>query len=176
VELVDRRGTQEVVRAALTHADALYNFARWLSGDPRNAEDLVQETYVRALSAAHQFQVGTNLKAWLFRILRNTYLDGRRRSKPELVELEAEGDESATPAVAPAGEGQSEQMRALVAEEVATVVRALPEAWRTVVLLDLEGMTEAEMANVLGCAEGTIKSRLSRARGALREKLAAYRP
>src|SRR5579871_5758221 len=165
------------MRSALTHADALYNFARWLSGDPRNAEDLVQETYVRALSAAHQFQFGSNLKAWLFRILRNIYLDGRRGSKPELVELEAEGvADTATPGGAPGGEAQSEQMRALVADEVATVVRALPEAWRTVVLLDLEGMTEAEMASVLGCAEGTIKSRLSRARGALRERLAAYRP
>ena len=71
---------------------------------------------------------------------------------------------------------QLDQIRALVAEDVAAAVRALPEPFRTVILLDLEGMTEAEVANVLGCATGTVKSRLSRARAVLRDRLAAYRP
>jgi RNA polymerase sigma-70 factor (ECF subfamily) len=161
------------VRSALAHADALYNFARWLARDPRDAEDLVQETYARALGGAYQFEAGSNLKAWLFRILRNTYLDGRRRSKLEPVE---NLDESDAPGVPTVDESQSEQIRALVAEEVAEAVHALPEIWRTVILLDLEGMTEAEVASVLDCAEGTVKSRLSRARTALRERLAAHRP
>jgi RNA polymerase sigma-70 factor (ECF subfamily) len=165
------------VGAALTHADALYNLARWLVRDPLEAEDLVQETYARALGAADQFEAGTNLKAWLLRILRNTYLDSRRHDKARpaelsvdnLEEIRAPGQEAAV------DESRSAQMRALVADEVAEAVRSLPEAWRTVILLDLEDLSEAEMAGVLGCAEGTVKSRLSRARAALRERLASHR-
>ena len=165
------------MRQALAHADALYNFARWLARDPVEAEDLVQETYARALGAAQQFEPGSNLKAWLFRILRNAFIDRRRRSQdqasPGYVEdLDADGELSA-PAM---GELQLDQIRALVAEDVSAAVHALPESFRTVILLDLEGMTEAEVANVLGCAAGTVKSRLSRARAVLRERLAAYRP
>ena len=171
-----RGGADEVVRQALDHADALYNFARWLARDPVEAEDLVQETYVRALGAARQFAPGSNLKAWLFRILRNAFIDRRRRSQdrasPGVEDLEADGELSA-PAM---GELQLDQIRALVAEDVSAAVHALPESFRTVILLDLEGMTEAEVANVLGCAAGTVKSRLSRARAVLRERLAAYRP
>ena len=73
-------------------------------------------------------------------------------------------------------ESQSAQLRAVVANEVAQAVRALPEIWRTVIILELEGLTEGEMASVLGCAEGTVKSRLSRARAVLRERLAPHRP
>jgi RNA polymerase sigma-70 factor (ECF subfamily) len=170
-------GADEVVRHALAQADALYNFARWLTRDPVEAEDLVQETYARALGAAQQFQAGSNLKAWLFRILRNALIDRRRRSQregslPYVEDLDAEGD-LAGPTVS---ELQLDQIRALVAEDVSAAVRALPESFRTVILLDLEGMTEAEVANVSGCAPGTVKSRLSRARAMLRERLAAYRP
>ena len=120
---------------------------------------------------------GSNLKAWLFRILRNAFIDRRRRSQREAAaahveDLDADG-EPAGPAL---GELQLDQIRALVAEDVAAAVHALAEPFRTVILLDLEGMTEAEVANVLGCATGTVKSRLSRARAVLRERLAAYRP
>jgi len=164
------------VRQSLAHADALYNFARWLARDPVEAEDLVQETYMRELGAAHQFDPGSNLKAWLFRILRNAFIDRRRRSQregspPSVEDLDADG-ERAEPAM---GELQLDQIRALVAEDVSAAVHALPESFRTVILLDLEGMTEAEVANVLGCATGTVKSRLSRARAVLRDRLAAYR-
>jgi RNA polymerase sigma factor (sigma-70 family) len=165
------------VRQALAHADALYSFARWLAHDSVEAEDLVQDTYARALGAAQQFEPGSNLKAWLFRILRNAFIDRRRRSQREPSpahgeDLDAEGDraESAT------GELQLDQIRALVAEDVSAAVHTLPESFRTVILLDLEGMTEGEVASVLGCATGTVKSRLSRARAVLRERLAAYRP
>ena len=165
------------MRQALEHADALYNFARWLARDPVEAEDLVQETYARALGAAQQFEPGSNLKAWLFRILRNAFIDRRRRlqreaSSPPGADLDADGE----PAAPGTDELQLDQIRALVAEDVSAAVRALPESFRTVILLDLEGMTEAEVASVLGCATGTVKSRLSRARAALRDRLAAYRP
>jgi RNA polymerase sigma-70 factor (ECF subfamily) len=177
VKLFDRGGAGEVVRAAPAHADALYNLARWLVRDPHAAEDLVQETYARALGAAHQFQAGSNLKAWLLRILRNTYLDGRRRAKAGPTELPLdETNDGAAPGEPAVDESQSAQIRALVAEEVAEAVHALPEAWRTVIILDLEGLTETEVASVLGCAEGTVKSRLARARAELRQRLASHRP
>ena len=168
-------GPEQVAHQALAHADALYNFARWLARDPVEAEDLVQEAYARALAAAHQFEPGSSLKAWLFRILRNAFIDRRRRSRREadyVEEIEADGE----PAETTMSELQLAQIRALVAEDVSAAVRALPDSFRTVILLDLEGMTEAEVAAVLGCATGTVKSRLSRARAVLRERLAAYRP
>ena len=172
-----REGTDEVVRQSLAYADALYNFARWLERNPVEAEDLVQETYARALRAAQQFEPGSNLKAWLFRILRNAFIDRRRRSQREASLAHAEDlDEEGQPAGSAAGELELDQIRALVTEDVSAAVHALPESFRTVILLDLEGMTEAEVANVLGCATGTVKSRLSRARAVLRERLAAYRP
>jgi RNA polymerase sigma-70 factor (ECF subfamily) len=176
MRFIARGGADQVVGEALAHADALYNLARWLVRDPPEAEDLVQETYARALGAAHQFEKGTNLKAWLFRILRNVFLDSRRRAGPQ-VEMPVEDvEEIGGPGQETVDESESTQMRALVAEEVAEAVRTLPEAWRTAILLDLEGLTEAEMASVLGCAGGTVKSRLSRARAVLRERLAGHRP
>jgi RNA polymerase sigma-70 factor (ECF subfamily) len=170
-------GADEVVRQALAHADALYNFARWLAHDPVEAEDLVQETYSRALGAAKQFDAGSNLKAWLFRILRNAFIDRRRRSQREAALHDTEDLDTDAEQTQPAmNELELGQIRALVAEDVSAAVHALPESFRTVILLDLEGMTEGEVANVLGCATGTVKSRLSRARAALRDRLAAYRP
>jgi RNA polymerase sigma-70 factor, ECF subfamily len=168
-------GSVEVIRHALAYADALYDLARWLERDSIQAEDLVQETYARALGAARTFEAGSNLKAWLCTILRNVYLDRQRRLRndPGVAAREDLGSFDETSAVAQAELGP-EQMRALVAEEVATAVHQLPEAFRTVVLLDLEGMSEKEIADVMGCATGTVKSRLSRARAELRRLLADH--
>jgi RNA polymerase sigma-70 factor (ECF subfamily) len=173
----DERGRDEVVRLAPAHADALYNFARWLVGDAVEAEDLVQETYVRALGAAGQFEAGTNLKAWLFRILRNAHLDRRRRRHNDPTVLREDFDE------APDQERgllrddiELDRLRAVVAEEIESALRSLSRDFRSVILLDLEGMTEVEIADVMGCAVGTVKSRLSRARAELRERLREYRP
>jgi RNA polymerase sigma-70 factor (ECF subfamily) len=177
MSFIDRGGASEVVGGAVKHADALYNLARWLARDPIEAEDLVQETFTRALAAARQFEAGSNLKAWLFRILRNAYLDSRRRSQTEAAEIQVDNVDDIGPAeLETVDESQAAQIRAVVADEVAQAVRALPEIWRTVVILELEGLTESEMASVLGCAEGTVKSRLSRARAVLRERLAPHRP
>jgi RNA polymerase sigma-70 factor (ECF subfamily) len=168
VTFFQRRGGNEVVEHALAHADALFSLARWLTGSASEAEDLVQETYARALSSAPQFERGTNLRAWLLRILRNLHVDRRRASAPDASEVDI--DELPAPA------GEPAQLRAVVSSEVAEAVAALPEAFRTVILLDLEGLNEREVSEVLGCAEGTVKSRLSRARAALRARLAAYGP
>ena len=161
---------------ALAYADALYNLARYLTRNAADAEDLVQETYVHALASAAQFTPGSNLKAWLFRILRNAFLSRQKARNPT---------EGGLDTVDPSAQGSSEgswlrddvevdRMRNLVGEEIEAGMRALSGDGRTVILLDLEGFTEAESANVLGCAVGTVKSRLSRARAVLRERLADY--
>ncbi|HUM17456.1 MAG TPA: sigma-70 family RNA polymerase sigma factor [Candidatus Nitrosotalea sp.] len=167
-------------REALAYADTLYNLARYLTRSPTDAEDLVQETYARALNAAHQYTPGTNLKAWLFRILRNTFLSQYRheRHNPTVGGLDTVGP--ASPGPEPAqwlrGDLELDRLRKVVGEEIERALMSLSEEARTVILLDLEGLTEAEVAVVVGCAVGTVKSRLSRARAALRTLLKDYAP
>ena len=162
---------------ALAHADSLYNLARYLTGNAADGEDLVQETYARALRAAARFD-GRNLKAWLLTILRNAFIDLYRKDKnhPTRGGLDTVGGELD-------GGGDAEllrddleihQLRNLVATDIAAALMTLGEEARTVVLLDLEGLSETEVADVLGCAVGTVKSRLSRARALLRQRLKEY--
>src|SRR5262245_24839754 len=172
------RGHQEVGaalgREALAYADALHSLARYLTRNATDAEDLVQETYARALRGAAQFTPGTNLKAWLFRILRNTFISlyRRRRASPEVGGIDLVD--------APSTEDwlrddlELDRLRKVVAEEIEAALMSLSEEARTVVLLDLEDLSEVEMAAVLECPVGTVKSRLARARAALRRRLRDY--
>jgi RNA polymerase sigma-70 factor (ECF subfamily) len=177
---MERRGADAVGlgREALAYADALYNLARYLTGSQTDAEDLVQETYARALKGAEQFTPGTNLKAWLFRILRNTFISlyRRRRHDPVVGGLDT---------VDPTAQGAAreewlrddielDRLRKLVGAEIEQALMTLSEDARAVILLDLEGLTEVEVADVVGCAVGTVKSRLARARAALRLRLRDY--
>jgi RNA polymerase sigma-70 factor (ECF subfamily) len=164
----------------LAYLDALYRVARRLTRRPADADDLVQETYARALRGASHFTPGTDLRAWLFRVLRNAFLDGRRREARGFpIDGEADPDLAAGPGAAGdgwlRGDAELEHLRRVVGEEIEEALRALPEEARTVVLLDVEGLGEAEIAEVMGCAPGTVKSRLHRARAALRARLAEYR-
>ncbi len=165
-------------REALAYADTLYNLARYLTRSPTDAEDLVQETYARALSAVHQFTPGTNLKAWLFRILRNTFLSQYRHERHNPTVGGLDTVVAVAPGAEPAqwllGDLELDRLRKVVGEEIERALASLSEEARTVILLDLEGLTEVEVAQVVGCAVGTVKSRLSRARAALREKLRDY--
>ena len=174
----ERESAQALGREALAYADTLYNLARYLTGSPTDAEDLVQETYARALKAARQFTPGTNLKAWLFRILRNTFISLYRheRRNPTVGGLDT---------VDPTAQGQDRQewlrddveldrLRKVVGEEIERALMKLSEEARSVVLLDLEGLSEVEVAQVMGCAVGTVKSRLARARAMLRIELRDY--
>jgi RNA polymerase sigma-70 factor (ECF subfamily) len=153
------------MRDALAHADALYNLARHLVGDPAEAEDLVQETFARGFAAIDGF-ADDNLKAWLFRILRNLFLDGQRRR----VSRRTDGGLDTVDERHAAGD-ESDGVRAVAVGEIEAALAALPDDARLAILLDLEGFSAAEMADLIGCPLGTVKSRLFRARAALRDKL-----
>jgi RNA polymerase sigma-70 factor (ECF subfamily) len=161
--------TTRFMREAMAHADGLYNFARHLARNGAEAEDLVQETYARALGAMGRFKDGSDIKAWLFRILRNAFIDLHRQHERRRTDggLDTVADDPA-----PVADGvESGQVRRVVGREIEAAMATLSEDARMAVLLDLEGFSEAEMAECLGCAVGTVKSRLFRARAALRERL-----
>jgi RNA polymerase sigma-70 factor (ECF subfamily) len=161
----------------LEHVHALHGFAFRLSRNAAEAEDLVQDTFTRALAAADQFRAGSNLRSWLFRILRNAYIDAKRRERRSPLSPGGNGPEPSSADVAVEllrGDVEIDCLRRLVAEEIETALFALSEEARSVILLDLEGFSEQEVAEVMGCAQGTVKSRLARARAALRLQLAEY--
>jgi RNA polymerase sigma-70 factor (ECF subfamily) len=165
-------------RAALEHVDALFRLARQLTGRDEDAEDLVQETYARALSAQSQFAPGTNIRAWLFRILRNAYIDSYRRARSSPIQTGFTDEDTAVVGASSReplrGDDELDRLRSVVAEDIHAALSALTVDARTAILLDLEGLTEGELAEVLGCPAGTVKSRLSRARSALRQRLRDY--
>lgn len=170
------RGEPPFAEQLLEQAGALYNFARYLCRDAAVAEDLMQEAFARALDAEHTFEKGTNVKAWIFRILRNLYLDGRRRERRNPVSLLESEDEPAAAEVWLRGDIEIDRLRRLVAKDIEVALARLSDDARTVILLDLEGFTETELAGVLDVAVGTVKSRLARARAVLREALQEYAP
>lgn len=162
-------------REALAHADALYNHARRLTRHEADADELVQETYARALAAAHTFR-GGYLKAWLFKIMRNTFIDLHRRGRHQPALSELDVIDGTPPPTSLREDRQLGQLPRVLASEIEAALGTLSEEARTIVLLDLEGFTEMEVADVLGCPLGTVKSRLSRARALLRERLKDYAP
>jgi RNA polymerase sigma-70 factor (ECF subfamily) len=160
-------------------ADVLHDLAWHLTRDREEAEDLVQEAVARALRSWNQFEPGTHLKSWALRILRNAWIDRRRHDRRSPVDRPSGEDpeEGAPPPVEDGslrGDVELGRMRGLVARDIEEALGTLREDQRTAILLDLEGLTEAEMASVLDCAPGTVKSRLSRARAELRTRLADY--
>jgi RNA polymerase sigma-70 factor (ECF subfamily) len=170
-----RHDRGELGRAALAHLDALYNHARHLTGDDTDADELVQETYARALARGDSF-VGGNLKAWLFKILRNTFVDGYRRRQHAAHTGPAEGDLGDASGDEPTLMDDAElgRLRRVVGAEIQAALGNLAPEARAIILLEVEGFTETEIAEVLDCPVGTVKSRLSRARALLRARLKDY--
>lgn len=164
---------------ALSHLDALYRTALRMTRAEAEAEDLVQETFIRAFRFRDQFETGTNLKAWLFRILTNTFINQyrRARSRPATTEL-GEVDEGAlyrrmagTSPASAAPDPEATVLASVVDEEVTAALEALPEHFRTVVLLDAEGFAYKEIAQMLDIPVGTVMSRLHRGRKFLQKRL-----
>lgn len=170
----DRRAGFEA--EALVHLDAVYRVALRLAGNAADAEDLVQETMLRAYRSWESFTPGTNAKGWLLTILRNLFINEyRRRSRhPETVNL----DTIEPFAVFQEIQGEDPQaafFNRIVDEEVIRAVDGLPEAFRDAVTLsDVEGLSYEEIAKVLGVPVGTVKSRLFRGRRMLQKKLYDY--
>jgi RNA polymerase sigma-70 factor, ECF subfamily len=163
-----------LAEAALEHVDALYRLARRLTTSSAMADDLIQETYARALGAAQSFEPGTNLRAWLFRILRNAHIDAQRRLQSSPVDMGL-NEEASSETVDPLrGDGELDLLKRIVSSDIERALQRLAPDARTIILLELEGFTESELSDVLGCALGTIKSRLARARATLRKHLCDY--
>ena len=166
-------GNPVFATSTLEHIDALYGYAMTLTRDRTEAEDLVQETYLRAVRAANQPTCDGNLKAWLFVIMRNAWLNAIRHEHNGRRIFESEQEELATPA---ANDTTSNPhvvyLRKLEREQVREAIEKLPDAYREIVVLrDIEGFSYQEIATVLNCPAGTVMSRLGRAREKLREVL-----
>jgi RNA polymerase sigma-70 factor (ECF subfamily) len=161
---------------ALSHIDSLYGTAMRLTRRAADAEDLVQDTYLKAFRSAAQFERGTNLKAWLFTILHNTFRNMRRHDGRNPIDVDSEAVEQA--AGDSAHEFSPEQLltRASLDQDLQAALDALPDTFRQAVWLrDVEELTYAEIAQVLDVPIGTVMSRISRGRRALFERLAGER-
>lgn len=164
-------------QAALEHIDALYGFAMMLTRDPTEAQDLVQETYLRAVRAFGTLVPDSNLKSWLFTIMRNIWLNQLRhsRSGPRFVEIDAEEGGSVRWFDQMAADPHVVFLRKLEREEVRAAIDSLPSPYREVVVLrDIEGFTYQQIADILRCPAGTVMSRLGRAREKLRQLLGQW--
>ena len=163
----------------LPHLDAMYNFALRLTTDPNDAEDLVQDSIVKAYRFFSSYEKGTNAKAWLFRILKNSYINNyRKKSKqPNQVDYDevATFYESIRAERTDTSDLEDQMYRELMDDDISNALEELPEDFRTVVLLcDVEGFTYEEIANMLDVPIGTIRSRLHRGRNLLKSQLAEY--
>lgn len=161
------------------HLDAMYNFALRLTSDPNDAEDLVQDTIVKAYRFFSSYEKGTNAKAWLFRILKNSYINNyRKRSKqPSQVDYDeiATFYETIRSDRTDTTDLESQMFRQLVDDDISNALEKLPEDFRTVVLLcDVESFTYEEISNMLDVPIGTIRSRLHRGRNLLKAELLDY--
>ena len=164
---------------ALSFLDALYRTGLRMTRSEAEAEDLVQETYIKAFRHRDQFTPGTNLRAWLFRILTNTFINLYRRkaARPETTELD-DVDESilyrhmrdVSPGSA-SPDPEAELIDNTLSSEVKEALEALPEKFRTTVLLDVEGFSYKEIAQMLDIPIGTVMSRLHRGRKYLQKRL-----
>jgi RNA polymerase sigma-70 factor (ECF subfamily) len=163
----------------MPHIHSMYNFAYRLTLERDDAKDLVQDTYLKAYRFIESFQKGTNAKAWLFRILKNSFInDYRKKSKePNKVdyqEVEAyynseEVERQITPDL------RVESLKDMIGDEISNALNALDVDFRTVIILcDLEGFKYEEMAKILDIPIGTVRSRLHRARNLLKDKLKEY--
>lgn len=163
----------------MPHIDALYNFAYRLVFDEDEANDLVQETYLKAYRFVESYEQGTNAKAWLFRILKNSFInDYRKKSKqPNKVDYQEVEQyyNSEDTAVEATSDLRIESVQEMMGDEITNALNSLDVDFRTIIILsDLEEFKYEEMAKILDIPIGTVRSRLHRARHLLKDKLSAY--
>ena len=172
-------GDELFERELLPHIDALTTFAYHLTYSEEDAKDLVQETFLKAYRAIESYMEGTNAKAWLFKILKNAYINQYRKKsrRPAQVDFEEfigyqDKDESN---IAEYQDLRAEIFENLLGDEVTVAINSLPIDFRTVILLcDVEGFTYEEISKIIDIPIGTVRSRLHRARNMLKEKLRKY--
>jgi RNA polymerase sigma-70 factor, ECF subfamily len=166
-------------REAVPHMDALYNFALKMTGDSDDANDLLQETYLKAFRFFDKFEKGTNCKAWLFSIMKNTFINTYRKQSKEPDKVDYEDVENFYENIKASSTDdahlEKEIFDNLLDDELSEAIAGLPEDFRTVILLcDIEGYSYEEIADFVDIPVGTVRSRLHRARKMMYTKLYKY--
>ncbi|MBE0642627.1 MAG: sigma-70 family RNA polymerase sigma factor [Bacteroidetes bacterium] len=174
-----RKRHRDFEREALPHMDALYNFALRMTSDPDEADDLLQETFLKAYRFFDKFEQGTNCKAWLFRIMKNSFINIYRRTSKEPDKVDYNDVEEFYHSIraesTDPNDLEEQIFSNILDDDVSTALESLPEEFRTVVILcDIEGFTYEEIADFVECPIGTVRSRLHRGRKMLRVKLLDY--
>ena len=164
---------------ALPHMDVLYNFALRTTGNEDDARDLLQETYLKAYRFWDKYEKGTNIRAWLFRIMKNSYINRYRKETKEPDKVDYEDIENFYNTIraesTDPNDLQEQLYGNLLGDEVTKALQSLPDDFRTVVILcDIEGLTYEEIAEFVECPIGTVRSRLHRGRKLLQAKLFEY--
>ncbi|MEO8232954.1 MAG: sigma-70 family RNA polymerase sigma factor [Ignavibacteriota bacterium] len=175
----EKKLNQEFERQAVPHMDALYNYAVKMTGDSDDASDLIQETYLKAFRFWEKFEQGTNCKAWLFRIMKNTFINTYRKNakEPDKVDYEEIENfyENIKPSSTDSAHLEKDIYDSLLDDELSSAISSLPEDFRTVIILcDIEGYSYDEIADFVDVPVGTVRSRLHRARKMLFTKLHKY--
>ena len=174
-----KKRKEDFDREAMPHMKLLYNYALRMSGDREDADDLVQDTYMRAFKFFHKFEKGTNCKAWLFRIMKNCYINRYRKNKKEPPKVDYEDvqnfyDSIRSELVDP-NDLEQKVFANLLDDDVMNALNSLQDDYKTVVILcDLEGLSYDEISEFLDCPIGTVRSRLHRGRKILQNKLTEY--
>jgi len=164
---------------ALPHMDVLYNFALRTTGNQDDAHDLLQETYLKAYRFWDKYEKGTNIRAWLFRIMKNSYINRYRKETKEPDKVDYEDIENFYNTIraesTDPNDLQKQLYSNLLGDEVTKALQGLPDDFRTVVILcDIEGLTYEEIAEFVECPIGTVRSRLHRGRKLLQAELFEY--
>lgn len=175
----DRDKRRDFEGEAVPHMDILYSFALRTTGNPDDARDLLQDTYLKAYRFWDKYEKGTNIRAWLFRIMKNSYINLYRKEtrEPDTVEYEKVENfyDSIRDDSRASADLQQTMFGGLLGDEVTAALQGLPDDFRTVVILcDIEGLTYEEIAEFLDCPIGTVRSRLHRGRKMLQKWLFDY--
>ncbi|MEX2600349.1 MAG: sigma-70 family RNA polymerase sigma factor [Balneolaceae bacterium] len=175
----EKKKQEDFNKEMIPHLDALYNFALRLTTDPNDAEDLVQDSIVKAYRFFSSYEKGTNAKAWLFRILKNSYINNYRKNskQPQQIDYDEVSMfyESIRAERTNTSDLEDKMFRELIDDDLTKALEEIPEDFRTVVLLcDVEDFTYEEISNMLDVPIGTIRSRLHRGRNLLKVQLMEY--